>query len=142
MESSPSNEAYMKDLEDFRDSYGKNYENLHGGETLVIPQDINGNRNTTIARKKKLTESELKAQIKELTGKLYKNSPSMFKGWQERYFTLKDKKIKWFKNEESIIPLGVLNFDFYKCECDPAKDDPLCFDLKLYGTDRSFKMKA
>ena len=142
MESSPNNPAYMKDLEKFRDSYGKNYEYLHGGSSLVIPKDENGNRNTTIARKRKLTQEEMEAQVKDLSGTLFKNSPSMFKGWQERYFVLKDRKIKWYKNKESKTPLGVLNFDFYKCDCDPVKDDPLCFDLKLYGTDRVFKMKA
>lgn len=36
----------------------------------------------------------------------------------------------------------MLNFDFYKCEVNPVKDEPLCFNLVLSGTERIFHLKA
>lgn len=34
-------------------------------------------------------------------GQLFKKSPSMFKGWQKRFFFLKNRELKWFKEKFS-----------------------------------------
>lgn len=52
---------------------------------------------------------------KTKSGFLKKKSPSLFGHWQNRFFILKEKKLKWYKTEadfnSSLVPLGVINFD-------------------------------
>ena len=79
----------------------------------------------------KLTRKDLKMLSSEdsirvpMSGTLLKYSPSLFKGFQERYFIIQNKKIKWFKNEASSIPLGVLNFDFFAARVESNEKDSL-----------------
>lgn len=57
-------------------------------------------------------------------GYFMKYSPSIWAGWQKRYFVLKDRKIKYFKSdskEDMKVPLGVINFDHFRCCCEPIE---------------------
>jgi hypothetical protein len=77
----------------------------------------------------------------DLSGYLHKWSPALFSGWQERYFKLENKKIKWFKNDFVKIPQGVLNFDHFECTLEEVAKDQCCFNLLLTGN-RNFQFKA
>lgn len=63
--------------------------------------------------KRRLSQGENKKF--KLTGTLQKLSPSMLKGWQNRYFVLTEKKLKYFATEENWknkdCPKGVIRFD-------------------------------
>jgi hypothetical protein len=53
-----------------------------------------------------------------MAGFLEKFSPSLFGGWQKRFVTLKDNKLKYYKSDSILdtkIPLGVINFDEFDC---------------------------
>ena len=49
----------------------------------------------------------------EKAGPLEKMSPSLFKGWQDRFFELKDMKLSWYSKQELK---GQVNFDLEKFE--------------------------
>jgi|DEB0MinimDraft_12_1074336.scaffolds.fasta_scaffold74266_1 hypothetical protein len=93
---------------------------------MVIPE-----KSTKITRKKDKDEDskENGDKLQDINGSLSKWSPALFSGWQERYFKLNNKKIKWFKNEASTIPQGVLNFDHFECNLEEVAKDPCCFNL-------------
>jgi len=62
---------------------------------------------------------------KERRGYLEKYSPSLFAGWQRRYIILKDRKLKYYESDKPKdleVPLGVVNFDHFKCYCLPVGD--------------------
>lgn len=76
-----------------------------------------------------------------------KYSPSIWAGWQKRYFVLKDRKLKYFKSNSSEhmkVPLGVINFDHFRCWCEPMVEDKnLQFSIGITGVDkRQFIFKA
>lgn len=81
-----------------------------------------------------------KKELPELSGWLHKKSPALFAGWQKRYVTIKNKKLKYFKTSESRIPSGVLNFDIFKVHVMPGKNSE--FSLYLEGQTRQFEFKA
>lgn len=61
------------------------------------------------------------------------------KGWQLRYVTVQDKKLKYFKNQGDKLAAGVLNFDHFECN---IKLERTLISLKMNGTDRVFEFKA
>ena len=80
-------------------------------------------------------------------GFLYKKSPSLFVGWQERYAILKERKLKYFKSnsaEDLAVPQGVLNFDHFNCTVEKCDDkDGILFNIHIMGIDdRTFQFKA
>jgi hypothetical protein len=41
---------------------------------------------------------------KKIEGTLMKKSPSWFKGWQERYVILENRKFKYYKTKGDAVP--------------------------------------
>lgn len=80
----------------------------------------------------------------EKRGFISKKSPSIFKSWQERYFILKDRKLKYFKSmsaEDMSVPKGVINFDNFSCNIQQQSD--LTFNLTISGVEsRKFEFKS
>jgi hypothetical protein len=60
------------------------------------------------------------------------------KGWQHRHVVLDGRKLKYFKNQESEVPKGVINFDHMNCKVE--KIGPLRFDITL--SDRTFSFRT
>lgn len=89
-----------------------------------------------------LFKTQLKKESNELLqthqGKILKYSPALFSSWQERFFVLHNKKLRWYVKEKDTIPQGVLNFDFFKCELRNEPKDKRCFNLTLLGSERVF----
>ena len=76
-----------------------------------------------------------------------KFSPNRFVGWQQRYIILKDRKLKYYKSdspENMKIPLGIINFDHFKCTCKIMDDQKnVQFKIEIEGVkDRNFIFKA
>ena len=132
----------------FGKTYAENNKELHGGkEDLLVPRSMSGNVAHLLHNKKEDSKNE----TTELKSKLLKYSPNLFKGWQERIFLLKNRKIQWFKNDTKnpstylqpgSVPQGVLNFDHFECKVEAHDKDPLCFNLSVTGSDRTFNLKA
>lgn len=57
-----------------------------------------GKRQLTFSKKKKAADAP-----KELKGYLQKKSPSLFRGWQDRFIVLKDRKLFYYKNEQLAL---------------------------------------
>lgn len=79
-------------------------------------------------------------------GYFQKQSPSWFAGWQDRYFVLKDRKLKYYKSnspKDMEAPLGVLNFDHFMYCVDGHPSKPLQFKVKIMGVqDRVFEFRT
>ena len=76
-----------------------------------------------------------------------KYSPSMWAGWQKRYVVLKERKLKYFKSnskQDLAVPLGVINFDHFRCWCEPMEEAKKTqFQIEIVGLDkRQFQFKA
>lgn len=86
----------------------------------------------------------VKQQPKEMHGLIYKKSPTLLVGWQERYWVLKDRKLKYYKSkskEDQAIPQGVFNFDHFLVTVEETGDSH--FDLTILGIeDRVFHLKT
>lgn len=102
-------------------------------------------RLTTMAEIKvrKITDGLMPNNIKlpqEMKGFLFKYSPSMWAGWQKRYIVLKDRKLKYYKSDSPQhmeVPLGVINFDHFRCFCQTKSDDKdLVFEIEIDGVER------
>ena len=89
----------------------------------------------------KMMEAE-KNKPQEIEGYLEKYSPSIFTGWQNRYFTLKNRKLKYFKDKNSKNPKGCFNFDFMTVDIKVSNDYPNEFRLTILGNDRNFDFRA
>lgn len=50
------------------------------------------------------------------SGWLEKARPGWFNVWQERFFILSRKQLRWYKDAQDKVPLGVLDFDLVPCE--------------------------
>lgn len=80
-----------------------------------------------------------------MQGYVEKQSPSVFKRWQKRYFVLKHKIIRYYKKEEDYrdkkVPKGVVNLNMIWVEPKfvPAS---LRIDLEIVGTNRVFYLKC
>ena len=59
-------------------------------------------------------------------GILQKWSPSLFAGYQDRFITLENKVLTYFKEEKKGVPSmqGVLNFDLYACSLHSVDGKP------------------
>ena len=67
----------------------------------------------------------------------------MLKGWQKRFVTLKDKKMRYYKEEGAKFAKGCINFEFYEVILEKSDKDPCCFNLKIVGQEaRNFQFKA
>ena len=124
-------------MHDFGQLFCKNKDKLHSGNQLVIPPN-----STKLTSLKPLSARNKERQLNELQGIMWKWSPSLFAGWQERFFTLKNKKLRWFKNNTSKVPQGVMNFDFFECKCVMAEGEKKEFNIHMEGTDRIFHLKT
>lgn len=75
-----------------------------------------------------------------------KMSPAALKGWQKRYFVLKDNKLKYWKSKDDCQngknAQGILLFDFVNAVFERNDKIDLGFDLKLNGCKRVFQLKA
>lgn len=59
-----------------------------------------------------VTEDDMTPSVlPDYSGYLEKLSPTMFVGWQRRYFRLHDKKLAYYKREKDPHPKGVICFD-------------------------------
>lgn len=53
-----------------------------------------------------------------MNGFLLKKSPALHGKWQNRFFELKERKLKYFefkKKNVGLVKKGVINFDEYQC---------------------------
>lgn len=132
------NHIYDK-MNQFMLNYKELKQSLHNDQSETL-------NNMKTQRLSSMNEGTFKLEnnqrLRQQKGILLKYSPSWFSGWQERYFVLDNKKIKWFKNVNDKIPQGVLNFDFYKCIVQTVPGKKRCFNLTLNGNDRVFQIKA
>jgi hypothetical protein len=87
----------MNRMTNFFKKVDEKHNELHNGMDNVLTGEM---IKAGIIQKRKETD----AMIPVKTGQLYKYSPALFQGWQERYFTVKDGKIKWFKDSYAKIP--------------------------------------
>lgn len=75
-----------------------------------------------------------------------KMSPATLKGWQKRFFILKDNKLKYWKNIQDCQigknAQGIILFDFVSAVVVKNEKTELGFDLKLNGCKRVFQFKA
>ena len=56
---------------------------------------------------------------------------------------LKDKKLRYYKNENSKFAKGCINFEFYEVTIERSEKNPKCFVLLITGVkDRKFEFKA
>lgn len=86
----------------------------------------------------------------ELSGVLQKWSPALFKGWQTRRVHLKNRKIKWFKEDQGFDDQannsdarGVINFDFFEANVVKSKKSKKCFEITIGQTNsRVFTFKC
>ena len=69
----------------------------------------------------------------EMKGYLSKKSPSMLKGWQNRFILLKDKKLRYYKKEGAKFAKGCINFEFYEVNIQISEKDPKIFSLQIVG---------
>ena len=74
----------------------------------------------------------------KMEGFLLKKSPSWFKNWQDRYFVLENRKLKYYKGKDVEVPQGVINFDHLDCEVVKVSDDR--FNIQV--PNRVFEFKA
>ena len=78
---------------------------------------------------------------------MQKLSPALFKGWQTRRVHLKNRKIKWFKedqgfDEQGSDARGVINFDFFEAKVVKSKKSK-CFEITIGKTNsRVFTFKC
>ncbi|CDW89888.1 ph domain containing protein [Stylonychia lemnae] len=104
------------------------------------------NSDRRITSKSRFFISHLKASVvqnetpKDLKGYLQKKSPSFFRGWQDRYVTLKDHKMCYFEKEGDVDPKGVINFDLAKA--DVKFIDKKTFQIIIEGSERSFMFRS
>ena len=136
----PDEAAMKKQMTVFEANYNKFNLELHNGEQMVVSdfkdQHITSQPNNAAA------VGGAYNLMESYNGVLAKYSPSWFSSWQERFFVLHNKKIKWFIKEADTVPQGVINFDFFKCVVEAVPNDKRCFNLTLLGSDRVFNFKA
>lgn len=60
----------------------------------------------------------------------------MLKGWQQRYVTLKDKKLRYFKTDKAKFASGCINFEFYEVQIERSEKEPCIFTISVEGNDR------
>ena len=74
---------------------------------------------------------------------LKKLSPAFLTGWQDRYIVLKDKKLKYYKSQNSRYASGVLNFDHFETTIEKTAKEPTKFKINISGvSNRTFEFKA
>ena len=75
-----------------------------------------------------------------------KMSPATLKGWQKRFFVLKDNKLKYWKSKDDCKTgknaQGIILFDFVNAIIEKNEKLEFGFDLKLNGCKRVFHLKA
>lgn len=97
-------------MENYKGLKGATFNGVENGGLLTIPgsNPMNPSSNRpaspvglgTMSSISKLSNSKAQPNERtELAGNLFKYSPSLFSSWQERYVTLKDKKLKYFKTK-------------------------------------------
>lgn len=108
-----------------------------GDRRLTTVAEIKQRKYAESSRRGTLQDNLKLPQDKE--GFIMKNSPSIWAGWQRRYLILKDRKLKYFKSnskEDLKVPLGVINFDHFRCWCEPIDDGKKPqFLLQIEGID-------
>ena len=76
-------------------------------------------------------------------GYLLKKSPSIFAGWQNRYFILQNNKLKYFLSSSTDAgPRGVICFDKVHTTVEEVNKDEFKFDITIKGLTRVFNLKA
>ena len=83
--------------------------------------------------------AQVKDTPKSCSGILLKKSPSIFKGWQKRFVTVQDKKLKYFSSQDDKMPAGVLNFDHFSCS---VNLEAKVITIQMNGNERLFQFKA
>ncbi len=134
-------------LNDFQEDFDAKYDELHEGKPVMPPPSKVSGPGAAMAeipfsrlQAGPKTNHESDASVK--SGHLLKSSPSFFKGWQDRFLVVRDRKLKYFKNEQSLVPSGVINFDLFKCFVQENEKDPCVFRVGIEGVDRIFDFKA
>ena len=76
-------------------------------------------------------------EAKNINGYLQKKSPSIFGGWQSRYFSITDGRFLIYSDEKGAKAKGVIDLDKAKITSDL---DPKIFKISI--SDREFILKA
>ena len=74
-----------------------------------------------------------------------KQSPSMIKLWQKRFFVLEKRMLKYFKSHadfnQGLPPRGIINFE-QVCVDREYKDIQYKIDLRIRGSNRIFHLRC
>lgn len=122
----------------------KSSDNILGenSQSAVAQQQTPYTRTMSLSRPSiasdKLTEDD------SCSGWVEKQSPSLLKRWQKRYFVLEQKVIKYYKSDQDYYlkkpPKGVINL--MQIWVDPTfMDLQLKIDLRLMGSNRVFNLR-
>eukprot|EP00742_Colponemidia_sp_Colp-10_P002997 GILJ01003198.1.p1 GENE.GILJ01003198.1~~GILJ01003198.1.p1 ORF type:complete len:467 (+),score=67.59 GILJ01003198.1:137-1537(+) len=77
------------------------------------------------------------------SGYMKKKSPNPLKGWQQRYFRLSDRKLNYYKDHNSKVQLGCINFDIVTVEVTVlGNDSPTRFRIAPLGSSRVFELQT
>ena len=80
----------------------------------------------------------------QMKGYMQKKSPDFLKLWNNRYFVLENRMLKYFQNEEefnnNLPPKGILNFEQVNVVSD-FNEVTLRIDLRISGSQRVFQLK-
>jgi hypothetical protein len=119
-------ESQMGSEEELHDKVNMLDEGIQETQIDNLLLNVNGRSRSRLTTLKKIKEqlksisSDLQKESDLKVGFLQKKSPSFFKGWQQRFFILKDRKLKYYNakvpvNSTKAIPKGVINFDYFTC---------------------------
>jgi len=145
--STEASDEMKQQIHEFQYDFDAKFDELHEGK-LVMPPPSNvsgpGAAMAEIPFSKLSAGPKVNSELdsEEKKDHLLKSSPSFFKGWQDRIVVLKDRKLKYFKTEQSLVPSGVINFDLFKCYVKENEKDPCIFRVGIEGNDRIFEFKA
>jgi len=111
----------------------------------VLPDNSDHSFQRTISIARPSLRNDILSEDDFMSGVMEKQSPSLLKRWQKRYFVLSNKVLKYFKTEQDYLqlkpPKGVLNFQQIWIEPE-FKDLQMKIFLKLMGSNRVFNLRC
>lgn len=83
------------------------------------------------------------AEAIEKSGWLLKKSNSIFRGYQRRFFLLKDRRLSYYRKESDSQPAGTINFDLLTVDVQiSSPHNPNKIFIKALGSKRVFVLKS
>jgi hypothetical protein len=88
-------------------------------------------------------EASIFGALPEKRGWLQKQSTTLIKRWQDRYFVLKNRILEYYHSETDSSPAMTINFDQVSADLNIINDkEPPLLILMISGCKRSFKLRA